>query len=247
MCSANQAILLIAGRGHRLGNLTENRPKCLVEICGISFLERSLNILSKYGVSKAILVVGFQAEQIQHRIGNRYEELEIEYVINPRYAETNTAYSLWLARDYLSSPSLIIEGDILFDEEILTHFFSCAGGKSTWAAVPVTPQRNEGIFLSRNGTGHVSGVKIVRQPQDRKSEFQFKCAGIQFLSADAAQSLALKLDDTIQKGEVRKYADLVLGEIFDKHPMILCSLDGMKWAEVDDLDDYQYAKQLFSV
>ena len=246
MCSANQAILLIAGRGHRLGILTENRPKCLVEICGKSFLERSLNILAKYDVSKAILVVGFQAEQIQHRIGNRYEELEIEYVTNPRYAETNTAYSLWLARDYLSSQSWVIEGDILFDEYILDHIVSCSSGKSAWAAVTITPQNNEGILLSRNGTGYVSRLKLIRQPQDRNPELKFKCAGIQLLTAGAARDLASKLDDTIQNGEVRKYADLVLGEIFDEHPMVLCSLDGMRWAEVDDLDDYQYAKQLFS-
>jgi len=89
-------------------------------------------------------------------------------------------------------------------------------------------------------------LKLVRQPQDRDTKLQFKCAGIQLLSSGAAWVLASKLDDTIQKGEVRKYADLVLGEIFDKHPMVLCSLGGMRWADLDDLDDYQKAKQLFS-
>ena len=74
-----------------------------------------MRILSKCGISKAILVIGYQKEQIQNVIGHRYEGIEIEYVINQRFAETNTAYSLWLAREYLSSPSLIIEGDILFD------------------------------------------------------------------------------------------------------------------------------------
>lgn len=122
----------------------------------------------------------------------------------------------------------------------------CAGGKSAWAAVPITHQNNEGILLSRNGTGQVTGLELVRHPQNGDTELQFKCAGIQLLSSGAARALALKLDEKIQKGEVRKYADLVLGEIIDQHRMVLCSLNGMQWAEVDDLDDYQYAKQLFS-
>ena len=246
MYSVEQAIILIAGRGHRLGNLTDARPKCLLEIGGKSFLERSLHALSKCGLSKAVLVVGYRKEQIQNVIGHRYEGIEIEYVINHRYAKTNTAYSLWLARDYLLSQSLILEGDIVFDEAILSYILSCSGGKSIWAAVPVTPLRNEGILLSRNGTGYVSRLKLVRHTQNESTDLKFKCAGIQLLTAGASQSLALKLDETIQKGEVRKYADLVLAEIFDKYPMILCSLDGMRWAEVDDLDDYESAHQMFS-
>ena len=242
----NRVIMLLAGRGRRLGNLTESRPKCLLEMGGISLLERSLRTLSESGISKAVLVVGYRAEQIRRVVGNQYSGIKIEYVVNHRYAETNTAYSLWLAREFLSTPTLILEGDIIFDEKVLSHILRCSSGQSTWAAVPVTPQRNEGILLSCNGTGHVSGLKLVRRPQDSGTELQFKCAGIQRLTAGAAQALAMKLDETIQRGEVRKYADLVLAENFDEYPMILCSLDGMLWAEIDDVADYQSAQQLFA-
>ncbi len=241
-----QAVLLIAGYGRRMGNLTESAPKCLLKIGNLSFLERSLNILSKHDIKKIVLVVGYRAEQVQDVIGDRYEGMGIKYIINPRYAETNTAYSLWLARDYLLSVSLILEGDIIFEEQILAHILSCSEGKSVWATVPVTSQRGEGILLSRNETGYVSGVKLVRNPRNRSNEFQFKCAGIQLLTASIAQTFALKLDETIRKGEVQKYADLVLGEILENHSMVLCSLAGMRWAEVDNPNDYQSAQQLFS-
>lgn len=246
MHSTHSAIILVAGRGSRLKELTEIRPKCLLEVGGQSFLGRSLDALSKNGISKVTLVVGYHAEQIRRAFGDTYHDMSIEYVMNENYAETNTAYSLWLARAQLTARTLLMEGDILFEEDVLSGILNKFDGKSVWAAVPVTPNRSEGILLSCNRSRHVSGLKLVRSAQDRGLGLNYKCAGIQLLENKVAQNLALRLDDTIANGEVKKYADLVLGEMLPGISMHLYVLDDMQWAEVDSPDDYLDAQKMFS-
>lgn len=246
MSSVEHAILLLAGGGCRLGDLTAHRPKCLLEIGGVSFLERSLHSLAQCGISRAVLVVGYQQEKIRDVVDHQYAGMRIEYVVNNRYAETNTAYSLWLAREHLISRCLLLEGDIVFEPSVLQQVLNCSEGKSVWAAVPIFGENSEGVHLCCNAAGYVSGLQLVRQPEARNPEMMFKCAGIQVLTAELAQSLASKLDETIAKGEVRKYADLVLGGILNETSMVLCSLKGLRWAEVDDLQDYRRTQKLFT-
>ena len=247
MRSVHRAILLLAGRGSRLGSLTEQRPKCLLDVAGISILERTLRLLSQGGVSEAILVVGYEADQIQRVIGNRYAGLDLTYIFNEQYNETSTAYSLWLAKSYLKKDCLLLEGDILFEMEVLHRVLGCSIDRSVWAAISITPGNDEGILLRRNGVGYVIAVQLVRRAEHRPLAFGYKCAGIQLLSAVMAQSLAAKLDHAINKGQTQIFADLLLGEALTETSIKLCSLEGLRWAEVDDQEDFHRAQQLFKI
>jgi len=243
----NQAILLLAGRGRRLGSLTEDCPKCLLEVAGMPILERSLRALSQSGVSSAVFVVGHQADQIRHFVGSQYAGIEITYLFNSQYAKTNTAYSLWLARNYLNKECLLLEGDILFNAETLERILHCTSGQSVWAALPIEPGKDEGILLQRNKSGYVEAVHLVRHPEKTCPNLSYKCAGIQVLTAQLARRLAVQLEAVINRGQVRIFADVVLGEILNETPMKLCSLEGLSWDEVDDLEDLRRARQRFEV
>ena len=94
MSSTKRAILLLAGRGRRLGRLTADRPKCMVQVAGVPILERALRTLGRVGVSELVLVVGYRQDQIRKSIGTTFENMDVRYVSNELHAETNTAYSL---------------------------------------------------------------------------------------------------------------------------------------------------------
>lgn len=241
-----RAILLLAGRGRRLGPLTEEMPKCMVEVDGVPILERALEALGDCGVREVVLVVGYRADQVRRFTRDRFDGLTLRYVVNERHSETNTAYSLWLAREYLDTDLLLLEGDIVFDHTAIRRILETAGAASAWAAVPVGPGRDEGILLARSRGERVRRVDLVRPPDTRPPELSHKCGGIQLLKAPTAVAFARALDGAVADGGARVYADLVLGELLTDHEMRLCSLQDVRWAEVDDPDDLERAREVFA-
>lgn len=241
----NRAILLLAGRGRRMGNLVENCPKCLLEIGGIPILKRTLAILAQYHVRDVILVVGYKADLIKQTFGISHKGIRISYVHNPLFEQTNTAYSLWLARHFLDEDCLLLEGDVVFNDDVLRRVLSYGETSSVWACIPISEGNDEGILLRCSDRGWVSGVELVRKPEDRLSEFKFKCAGIQLVITDLALQFAQKLDAAVQNGGKNLFADAILGQTMNDHSIRLCSLEGLKWAEIDDANDYYQAQRLF--
>ena len=113
------AVVLAAGLGSRLGQLTWKRPKCLVSVGGVPILERLVVTLDEYGIERLVMVTGYGAEMIHDYLGERFGGIAVEYVVNPLFATTNTMYSLWLARGLIDEPLLLVESDVVFDGDLL--------------------------------------------------------------------------------------------------------------------------------
>ena len=94
-----QAIILAAGMGRRLGELTNNNTKCMLEVNGKKLITRALDALDRVGITNVILVVGYKYENVQKLIGHKYKNITIDYVVNNVYDKTNNIYSLYLAKD----------------------------------------------------------------------------------------------------------------------------------------------------
>lgn len=76
-----KALILAAGRGKRLGELTKSKNKCLIEVRGKPLIGYSLDCAGKIDVSEIVIVVGYQAEEIKNLIGSEYNRKPVEYVI----------------------------------------------------------------------------------------------------------------------------------------------------------------------
>ena len=88
--------------GKRLGELTKENTKCMIDVNGQKLIDRMLDQLAALKLKRVVIVVGYQAENLKHHIGNRYDgKLKIEYVLNPIYDKTNNIYSLALAKKEL--------------------------------------------------------------------------------------------------------------------------------------------------
>lgn len=117
------AIILAAGEGKRLKPLTNDLPKCLINIEGRTFLERSLRFLLSCGFQKVCIVTGYQTDKIAHFVREHFESQSVRLCCNSLYANTNNAYSLWLALKKNRDRSfLLIDGDLLFEETLLNRF-----------------------------------------------------------------------------------------------------------------------------
>ena len=110
--------ILAAGRGSRLNQLTEERPKCLVELMGRPLLDWQLESLRAGGAARIGMVVGYHRDLI--------DRPEIEFIENPRWPETNMVYSLCCAEAaFGESPFLVSYSDILYPPETAANLIAC--------------------------------------------------------------------------------------------------------------------------
>ncbi len=115
-----QAIILAAGMGKRLGELTKNNTKCMVEVNGVKLIDRVLRQLSSINITRVIIVVGFQGQALKDYLGVESNGLKIEYVDNPIYDKTNNIYSLALAKEKLQEDdTLLLESDLILDDALI--------------------------------------------------------------------------------------------------------------------------------
>ena len=102
--------------GRRLGELTKENTKCMVEVNGVRLIDRLLGQLSGLSLRRVIIVVGYQGQNLMDYIGHRYDgRLTIEYAENPIYDKTNNIYSLSLVKEkMLEDDTLLLESDLIF-------------------------------------------------------------------------------------------------------------------------------------
>lgn len=117
-----QAIILAAGMGRRLKDLTDDNTKCMVKVNGVTIIERMLGQLDKLNLSSIIIVVGYKSNDLKDYIETLGIKTSIQYVNNDIYDKTNNIYSLFLARNYLlKEDTLLLESDLIFDDSILVR------------------------------------------------------------------------------------------------------------------------------
>lgn len=117
-----RGVILAAGLGSRLEALTGGQPKCLAEIGARPLILHQLEALADHGVGPVLMVVGYSQETIRAVVGRR-----VEYLVNERFRETNSLYSLWLAREWAQGPFVLLNSDLLFDPDILDRVLGQRG------------------------------------------------------------------------------------------------------------------------
>src|SRR5262245_9306386 len=109
-----KGVILAAGKGSRLNGTLGDKPKCLLRVGDTTLIERQIASLRAVGINDIVIVVGCQAERVQRTCGHR-----LTYVENTRFAQTNSLYSLWLARPLLLDGFVVMNCDVLFHPQLL--------------------------------------------------------------------------------------------------------------------------------
>ena len=115
-----QAIILAAGMGKRLGELTRENTKCMIKVHQQTLIERMIKQLGNLQLDRIILVIGYKGDKVKSLIGNKIGNIPILYIENSIYDKTNNIYSLYLAKKYLvEDETLLLESDLIFSDIIL--------------------------------------------------------------------------------------------------------------------------------
>ncbi|MCK9543919.1 MAG: NTP transferase domain-containing protein [Novosphingobium sp.] len=114
-----KAVILNSGLGRRMGNLTVDKPKCLVNVDeSETILSRQIKMLENAGIKDFLITTGPFEDKIINTL-KKYKDINVEYVNNPDYANTNYIYSMLLAKEKIKEDILLLHGDLVFDKDVL--------------------------------------------------------------------------------------------------------------------------------
>lgn len=243
-----QAIILAAGMGRRLGELTEGNTKCMISVNGVTLIDRMLSQLSSLNLNRIVLVIGYQGEKLRNYIEDRYKNLPIEYVVNPIYDKTNNIYSLALAKDQLQEDdTLLLESDLIFEDSLLQKILS--NEFPNLALVSKYETWNDGTVVRIDSDNNI--VNFIPKKDFRFSDVNeyYKTVNIYKFSKEFAKSHYVPFLEAYCKamGD-NEYYEQVLRVItmLDKVEFKALPLDGEKWYEIDDIQDLDIAESIFA-
>ncbi len=236
------ALLLAAGTGSRLLPLTQKAPKCLTLVSEISILDRLMENLMLQGFKKLVIVTGHLSSIIEAFLGSKYKGIKITYVHSPLYQTTNNIYSLWMARDFMSEPFVLLESDLVFDYSLLNNMM--------FADRIAVAEINEWM----NGTTVIidSDQQVIEFNKNTKSidgVIKYKTVNIYSFSLDSWKVITQRLNDHILEDKVNGYYETVFSELMSEGSIQLkaVTFDNKKWYEIDTILDLAEAVKLFPV
>jgi len=245
-----QAVILAAGMGKRLGDLTKNNTKCMVEVNGTSLIDRVLGQLSHiYGLSRVVIVVGYKSRELMDFIGARYDgRLKIEYIENPIYDKTNNIYSLALAREkLLEDDTLLIESDLIFDDRIFPLIVD--NPYPNLALVAKYQTWMDGTMVRIDDDNNIVNFIPKKAFKYSDVDYYYKTVNVYKFSRDFMRYKYLPFLDAYCSA-------LGNNEYYEQVLRVICMLDNSdlkalpitdeKWYEIDDIQDLDIASALFS-
>ena len=244
-----QAIILAAGMGKRLGELTNNNTKCMVEVNGIRLIDRMITQLSKFNLNRLVIVVGYEGKKLIDYIGHRYDDiLKIEYINNPIYDRTNNIYSLALAKEELcKDDTILLESDLIFEDRMLELLINhrdpdlaLVAKYETWMDGTMVCVDND-----RNITNFVPKEAFCYENAD----VYYKTVNIYKFSSEFSKYQYVPfLEAYCRVMGNNEYYEQVLRILLHLHSSTLKALPitNEKWYEIDDVQDLDIASTIFS-
>lgn len=243
-----QAIILAAGMGRRLGEFTANNTKCMLEVNGVRLIDRMLGQLHKLNLSRIVIVIGYEGQNLKNYISKNYPSWPIVFVENSVYDKTNNIYSLWLARGYMAEEeTLLLESDLIFEESVLqtavdSQYANCAliSKYETWM---------DGTMVRIDDDDNI--VNFIPKQAFKYSDtaFYYKTVNIYKFSREFIVNHYLPfLEAYIRVLGENEYYEQVLRVItlIDNAGMKALPISGMHWYEIDDVQDLRIAETIFA-
>lgn len=244
-----QAIILAAGMGRRLRELTKDNTKCMVKVNGEPLIDRLLRQLSKLGLSRVVIVVGHKRENLISHIGNRYDDvLNIEYVENPIYDKTNNIYSLALAKDKLvEDDTLLIESDLILDDRMFSQILGDA--YPNLALVAKYRTWMDGTMVRIDDENNVVNFVTKKAFKYSDVDHYYKTVNLYKFSKDfLIHKYVPFLDAYCSALGNNEYYEQVLRVIcmLDNSELKALPITNERWYEIDDVQDLDIAEALFA-
>lgn len=236
-----KAIILSAGQGSRLGHLTDDRPKCLIEFGGRTLLDRQLDALAANGITHAVVVTGFRDDQIEAVLARRSGGPEVRTLFNPFFRVADNLGSLFIARDELAGDCLVWNGDTLVSDALMARVVGNA--------------RQDGICVTIDRKDAYDGddMKVITDPDGRlraigkriKEGVNAESIGLLAFRGQGAERFRDAIDRAMRTSEGTTIWYLrVIHHLAQDGIVSTLDISGEEWGEVDFPEDVASAEAL---
>lgn len=243
-----QAVVLAAGMGKRLKELTTNNTKCMIKVNGITLIERMLCQLEKRHLSRIVVVVGYKGKKLINYINELHIQTPIVYVENPNYDRTNNIYSLALAKEFLrQDDTLLFESDLIFEDSVIDELLDDA--RDTLVLVDKYESWMDGTCMKLGEDDSIQAFISSKNFNYSEVNSYFKTVNIYKFSKDFSEFCYIPfLDAYLMALGNNEYYEQVLKVItvLDEPKIKAKRLHGQHWYEIDDIQDLDIAESLFA-
>ncbi|MBQ4536504.1 MAG: aminotransferase class I/II-fold pyridoxal phosphate-dependent enzyme [Lachnospiraceae bacterium] len=242
-----QAIILAAGMGKRLKELTQNNTKCMVKVNGVTLIERMLRQIEKQHLSRIIIVVGYEGKKLIDYIATLNIQTPIVYVNNPIYNKTNNIYSLALAKEYLcTEDTLLFESDLIFEDSLIDELVN--DPRETLALVDRYKSWMDGTCVKLGEDDSIEAFVPGKIFKFNEINEYYKTVNIYKFSKHFSQTHYVPFLDAYTKalGDNEYYEQVLRVITMLDNPAIKAKrLNGQLWYEIDDIQDLDIATSMF--
>ena len=244
-----QAVILAAGMGRRLGELTKGNTKCMVEVNGVTLIDRLLGQLSALDLKRVVIVVGYEGEKLVNYIGDRFnDKFEIVFINNPIYDKTNNIYSLALAREQLvEDDTILLESDLIFDDRMFSLILD--NPYPNLALVAKYQTWMDGTMVRIDEDNNIINFITKKAFKYSDVDYYYKTVNIYKFSKEFMVNKYLPFLDAYCSA-------LGNNEYYEQVLRVICMLENSelkalpitheKWYEIDDVQDLDIAEALFA-
>ncbi len=243
-----QSIILAAGLGSRLGELTKECTKCMVKINGITLIERMLRQLDRYGMDRIIIVTGYKGDILKDYVQNLRINTPVVFVDNSDYRHTNNIYSLWLTREFLEEmDSLVLESDMIFEDRVIEKMLAVDNGCGTFVARP-RPWMDGSIVKLDKDNNIVYFVDDEEVKRIDPSYYHKIVSIYKFKKRYVSEKYMTYLNEYVKKNRDNNLYESLLKVIdLDVEKKIPAEiLDEEQWYEINDIQDMDIAESMFA-
>ena len=231
-----KALILAAGVGKRLWQVTQHRPKCLIDIGGQSLLHRYLATLASVGIRRADIVVGYKQEMIRAAVERDACGVTVKFLVNEQFHRGSIS-SLWVARTALDDDVIIMDADVLFHREILRRLVESPYENALLMDETVKQTGEECMVV-------VAGGRVIALTKKMPDHYDYAGEGVGFLKVKHADTphIVASLRSCVDKGAWNmEYEDALL-EYFRDVKVGHEKIGGLPWTEIDFVEDVRKAE-----
>ena len=243
------AVILAAGMGIRLRDITGLLPKGLLEIGGQSLIYRSLKSLKNGGIDRAVIVTGFQESLYHERLQPQADIPELEFVHSKQFEETGSMHSLYVTKNYLQEDFLLLESDLLYESRALPSVINFEGPDVVLASGKTGSGDEVYIYGEKREeqTGNITSGRIVRGKIAAISKKPFpglsvkgELAGISKISLKLLNRMCEHHEENLEFPCNRHYEECI-SDLCSKTEIPFLRIGDLVWTEIDDQSHYERA------
>lgn len=231
-----KAVLLAAGVGKRLWEVTQHRPKCLIEVGGRSLLHRYLESLALVGIRRAEIVVGYKQEMIRAAVEQNSCGVDVTFLVNDQFHRGSIS-SLWIARTALDDDTIVMDADVLFHPEILRRLVSSPCENALLMDETVKQTGEECMVV-------VAGGRVIALTKNMPDQYDYAGEGVGFLRVRHADTpyVVSSLRGYIDRGSWDMEYEDALRPYFQEVRVGYERIGGLPWTEIDFVEDVKKAE-----